>query len=88
LRAAGEPLNPEVIKVWRDATGLTIYDGFGQTETVNLLANYRCIVAYGEVTTTACAQAGSDECRAGTMSVCTKSCPLNNSGSPVSLASA
>ncbi len=30
-------------KVWRDATGLTIYDGFGQTETVNLLANYRCM---------------------------------------------
>src|SRR6266496_1911512 len=24
--SAGEPLNPEVIKVWRDATGLTIYD--------------------------------------------------------------
>jgi len=41
--SAGEPLNPEVIKVWRDATGLLIYDGFGQTETVNLLANFRCL---------------------------------------------
>jgi acyl-coenzyme A synthetase/AMP-(fatty) acid ligase len=41
--SAGEPLNPEVIKVWRDATGLTVYDGYGQTETVNLLANYRCM---------------------------------------------
>jgi acyl-coenzyme A synthetase/AMP-(fatty) acid ligase len=41
--SAGEPLNPEVIKVWQQATGLTIYDGFGQTETVNLLANYRCM---------------------------------------------
>jgi acyl-coenzyme A synthetase/AMP-(fatty) acid ligase len=41
--SAGEPLNPEVIKIWRDATGLTIYDGYGQTETVNLLANYRCM---------------------------------------------
>ncbi len=41
--SAGEPLNPEVIKVWKDATGLTIYDGYGQTETVNLLANYRCL---------------------------------------------
>ncbi|HEX6675165.1 MAG TPA: AMP-binding protein [Actinomycetes bacterium] len=41
--SAGEPLNPEVIKVWRQATGLTIYDGYGQTETVNLLANYRCM---------------------------------------------
>ncbi len=38
--SAGEPLNPEVIKVWKEATGLTIYDGFGQTETVNVLANY------------------------------------------------
>jgi len=37
--AAGEPLNPEVIKVWRDATGLQIYDGYGQTETVNIVAN-------------------------------------------------
>ncbi|MGH2789429.1 MAG: acyl-CoA synthetase [Actinomycetota bacterium] len=41
--SAGEPLNPEVIKVWKEATGLTIYDGFGQTETVNVLANYRCM---------------------------------------------
>jgi acyl-coenzyme A synthetase/AMP-(fatty) acid ligase len=39
--AAGEPLNPEVITVWRVATGLTIYDGYGQTETVCLVANYR-----------------------------------------------
>lgn len=41
--AAGEPLNPEVIKVWREATGRTIYDGYGQTETVNVVANYRCL---------------------------------------------
>jgi acyl-coenzyme A synthetase/AMP-(fatty) acid ligase len=41
--SAGEPLNPEVIKVWREATGLTVYDGYGQTETVNLLANFRCM---------------------------------------------
>jgi acyl-coenzyme A synthetase/AMP-(fatty) acid ligase len=41
--SAGEPLNPEVIKVWQAATGLTIYDGYGQTETVNLLANFRCL---------------------------------------------
>jgi acyl-coenzyme A synthetase/AMP-(fatty) acid ligase len=41
--SAGEPLNPEVIKVWQQATGLTIYDGYGQTETVNLLANFRCM---------------------------------------------
>ena len=41
--SAGEPLNPEVIKVWQEATGLTIYDGYGQTETVNLVANFRCL---------------------------------------------
>jgi len=41
--SAGEPLNPEVIRVWEEATGLKIYDGYGQTETVNLCANYRCM---------------------------------------------
>ncbi|MEV4420789.1 AMP-binding protein [Patulibacter sp. NPDC049589] len=33
LVAAGEALNPEVIRAWREATGLTIRDGYGQTET-------------------------------------------------------
>lgn len=37
---AGEPLNPEVIDVWRDATGLTIRDGYGQTETVLICGNF------------------------------------------------
>jgi acetyl-CoA synthetase len=41
--SAGEPLNPDVIEVWREATGLPIYDGYGQTETVNIVANYRCL---------------------------------------------
>lgn len=36
---AGEPLNPEVIEVWRDKLGLTIHDGYGQTETIILAAN-------------------------------------------------
>jgi acyl-coenzyme A synthetase/AMP-(fatty) acid ligase len=40
--AAGEPLNPEVIETWRRATGLTIRDGYGQTETVVCLANFPC----------------------------------------------
>ncbi len=31
--AAGEPLNPEVIALWRAATGVGIRDGYGQTET-------------------------------------------------------
>jgi len=33
LVAAGEALNPEVLHTWREATGLTIRDGYGQTET-------------------------------------------------------
>ena len=42
--SAGEPLNPEVIRIWEEGTrGLTVYDGYGQTETVNLVANYRCV---------------------------------------------
>jgi len=41
--SAGEPLNPEVMKTWEDGTGLTIYDGYGQTETVLLVGNFRCL---------------------------------------------
>lgn len=37
--AAGEPLNPEVIEAVRRAWGLTIRDGFGQTETSVQVAN-------------------------------------------------
>jgi acyl-coenzyme A synthetase/AMP-(fatty) acid ligase len=40
--AAGEPLNPEVINVWKEATGSTIFDGYGQTETVLLVGNFPC----------------------------------------------
>jgi acetyl-CoA synthetase len=40
--SAGEPLNPEVIRAWHDRTGgLNVYDGYGQTETTCLVANYR-----------------------------------------------
>jgi len=38
--SAGEPLNPEVIRAWRDATGITIRDGYGQTETILLVGNF------------------------------------------------
>ncbi len=31
--SAGEPLNPEVIRAFREGTGLEIHDGYGQTET-------------------------------------------------------
>ncbi len=37
--AAGEPLNPEVLRAWREATGLEIRDGYGQTETGQLTGN-------------------------------------------------
>lgn len=37
--SAGEPLNPEVIDLWRHATGLNIQDGYGQTETVMICCN-------------------------------------------------
>jgi len=38
--AAGEPLNPEIINIWKEATGEWIYNGYGQTETVTHL---RCL---------------------------------------------
>jgi acyl-coenzyme A synthetase/AMP-(fatty) acid ligase len=41
--AAGEALNPETFHAWKAATGTEIHDGYGQTETVNLLANYPCM---------------------------------------------
>lgn len=37
--AAGEPLNPEVIEVWRKNFGITIADGYGQTETIIMVCN-------------------------------------------------
>lgn len=37
---AGEPLNPEVIEAWQRGTGQIIRDGYGQTETVILVANF------------------------------------------------
>ncbi|HEY1872875.1 MAG TPA: AMP-binding protein [Steroidobacteraceae bacterium] len=37
--SAGEPLNPEVIARVRDAWGVTLRDGFGQTETTAVVGN-------------------------------------------------
>jgi len=34
--AAGEALNPEVLRAWQEVTGLQIRDGYGQTETGQL----------------------------------------------------
>jgi acyl-coenzyme A synthetase/AMP-(fatty) acid ligase len=39
LVAAGEALNPEVLAVWHEATGLEIRDGYGQTETGQMTGN-------------------------------------------------
>ena len=39
LVSAGEPLNPEVIERVRSAWGLTIRDGYGQTETTCMIGN-------------------------------------------------
>ncbi|MDX6585153.1 MAG: acetyl-CoA synthetase, partial [Solirubrobacterales bacterium] len=42
--SAGEPLNAEVLRVWAQGVdGLTVFDGYGQTETTCLVANYRAV---------------------------------------------
>jgi acetyl-CoA synthetase len=38
--SAGEPLNPEVIDTWKEATGLHIREGYGQTESVVLVGMF------------------------------------------------
>ena len=38
--SAGEPLNPEVVRYWKVHTDTTIADGYGQTETINIVANF------------------------------------------------
>ncbi len=37
---AGEPLNPDVVEQIYDRTGLTVHEGFGQSESTVLVANY------------------------------------------------
>jgi acetyl-CoA synthetase len=41
--SAGEPLNPEVIEVWKKATGLDIREGYGQTESVVIVGVFPCM---------------------------------------------
>jgi acyl-coenzyme A synthetase/AMP-(fatty) acid ligase len=36
---AGEPLNAEVIKIWKDGTAIEIRDGYGQTESTCMICN-------------------------------------------------
>jgi len=38
-----EPLNPEVVEKWREATGLQIWEGYGQSETTFLCGTFRCL---------------------------------------------
>lgn len=38
---AGEPLNPDVFNGWKKATGITLMEGFGQTETTPVICNIR-----------------------------------------------
>ena len=37
--SAGEPLNAEVIKIWKEGTGLALRDGYGQTESTCMICN-------------------------------------------------
>jgi len=37
---AGEPLNPEVLRLWKEATGITLHEAYGQSETVVLIGNF------------------------------------------------
>ncbi len=47
---AGEPLTPEIVKAWKAGTGLDLYEFYGQSETVALLANFRCKpIRYGSI---------------------------------------
>ncbi|NWH73484.1 ACSM4 synthetase, partial [Piaya cayana] len=39
--SGGEPLNPEVMAQWENQTGLTIYEGYGQTEIGMICANMK-----------------------------------------------
>lgn len=52
MTTAGEALNPEVFRQFKNATGLEIMEGFGQTETTLSIANLRgreiCIGSMGK----------------------------------------
>ena len=38
--AAGEPLHAETCRLWKEGTGITIREAYGQTETAALIGNY------------------------------------------------
>ena len=37
--SAGEPLNAEIIKIWKEGTGIVLRDGYGQTESTCMICN-------------------------------------------------
>ena len=37
--SAGEPLNAEIIKIWKEGTGIELRDGYGQTESTCMICN-------------------------------------------------
>ena len=47
---AGEPMQTETIRIWKESTGLTIREAYGQTETVCMIGNFRgCKVKPGSM---------------------------------------
>lgn len=40
---AGEPINKETMKIWEEGTGLKLHEGYGQTETVCMIAMFPCV---------------------------------------------
>ena len=41
--SAGETVNPEIVRRWVEKTGVPLLDGYGQTETLMTVLNYRCL---------------------------------------------
>lgn len=41
--SAGEAVNPEIVRSWKDKTGSDLLDGYGQTETLMTIVNYPCM---------------------------------------------
>ena len=41
--SAGEVINPKVVRAWNEATGLEIYEGYGQTELVLCVGTFPCM---------------------------------------------
>lgn len=40
--SAGESVNPDVVRRWREKTSINLLDGYGQTETLMTILNYSC----------------------------------------------